>query len=69
MKSADPLLDSEEIDFIQSLNFSNVYHNVEYKSDVTDNKSQGKFYGTWAFVLSIYLAWVKRALSECSCQV
>ena len=46
VKSAASLLDREEIDFIQSLNFSDVYHNVEYKIDAIDNKSQGKFYGT-----------------------
>jgi hypothetical protein len=46
MKSVGSILDREEIDFIQSLNFSDVYHNVEHESDAIDNKSQGKLYGT-----------------------
>jgi hypothetical protein len=46
VKNAGSLLNREEIDFIQNLNFSDVNHNVGPESDATDNKSQGKFYGT-----------------------
>ena len=46
VKSVDTLLDREEIDFIHSLTCTDVRHSVEYKSDKTDNKNQGKLHGT-----------------------
>ena len=39
VKNVDPILDKEEIDFIQGLTFNGVCHNVGCKSDETDYES------------------------------
>ena len=39
VKNVDPILDKEEIDFIQGLSFNGVCYNVECKSDETDYES------------------------------
>jgi hypothetical protein len=46
VKHVYPLLDTEEIDFIQDLMSTDMRDNVEYQSDATDNEGQGKLYGT-----------------------
>jgi hypothetical protein len=46
IKNVYPLLDTEEIDFIQDLMPTDLHDNVEYQVDAIGNESQGKLYSS-----------------------